>query len=588
MSIWTKWIWPGLVTTAFLTALVVWFETGRVEAELAARAQAALGPTAAWARLDLSGRDLAVTGFAPDEAAQAAALAAVHGVAGLRTVRDLTSLLPVQTPYRLTGEKGEGGITLTGFVPSDEARTKLLDTVSAALPGLELKANVDFARGAPDDLIARAGFAAAQFGHLADGGFEIVDGAITLSGTAVSPEDFDALHAALAAAPYEVAADIRPAAPREPAFLLIGRDDKGFTLSGHAPSAAARETLLTAVREAAEQGEIRSGLLVAAAPETEAEAWEAQAHEALAIAAELASGEVRVTAGRIDVSGETDEEAALARLRDRLGGELASGLALGTSDIGMRVVSPYVWSASLAGDRIELSGYLPAEADRAVILDEIRRRIGDVPITDTAKWAGGAPEGFERAVSVALAALGRFEKGSVKLEGQVLIIDGFAFAPDADKKIAELADTLPAGFSARSNVSLLPDPASTPDFHLDSSACQTLLDQLAARNTIRFETGKAQISEDSFGYLDRIGYAVRRCANEKLEIGGHTDAQGEEAANQALSVARAEAVAAYLVQAGVEAERLTMVGYGESRPVADNATEEGRAKNRRIEFRVRR
>jgi outer membrane protein OmpA-like peptidoglycan-associated protein len=77
------------------------------------------------------------------------------------------------------------------------------------------------------------------------------------------------------------------------------------------------------------------------------------------------------------------------------------------------------------------------------------------------------------------------------------------------------------------------------------------------------------------------------CKNEpgwKLVIEGHTDATGSDAHNQTLSQQRAESVKAYLVKAGVDGGRLKPTGFGESKPVADNATELGRAQNRRVEL----
>jgi OOP family OmpA-OmpF porin len=71
-----------------------------------------------------------------------------------------------------------------------------------------------------------------------------------------------------------------------------------------------------------------------------------------------------------------------------------------------------------------------------------------------------------------------------------------------------------------------------------------------------------------------------------VEVAGHTDFTGNEAFNKDLSQRRAEAVRQYLIQAGVEADHLTAVGYGSSQPVADNHTKAGRAKNRRVELRT--
>jgi outer membrane protein OmpA-like peptidoglycan-associated protein len=73
----------------------------------------------------------------------------------------------------------------------------------------------------------------------------------------------------------------------------------------------------------------------------------------------------------------------------------------------------------------------------------------------------------------------------------------------------------------------------------------------------------------------------------RIEIEGHTDAEGTDERNQRLSDRRARAVADFLTREGVEANRLSTVGYGATRPVADNDTEDGRARNRRIEFIVK-
>jgi OOP family OmpA-OmpF porin len=72
----------------------------------------------------------------------------------------------------------------------------------------------------------------------------------------------------------------------------------------------------------------------------------------------------------------------------------------------------------------------------------------------------------------------------------------------------------------------------------------------------------------------------------RIEIGGHTDSDGSEADNQKLSEDRAMAVAGYIAKAGVDAGRLSAKGFGEAKPVAENTTPEGKAQNRRIEFRV--
>jgi OmpA-OmpF porin, OOP family len=101
---------------------------------------------------------------------------------------------------------------------------------------------------------------------------------------------------------------------------------------------------------------------------------------------------------------------------------------------------------------------------------------------------------------------------------------------------------------------------------------------------INFETGKATIQPDSDPLLDDVAAMLTGAPALQLEVGGHTDNVGTPEANLRLSEDRAKAVAAALAKRGVDASRLTAKGYGPSSPVADNRTEEGRAKNRRVEL----
>lgn len=103
---------------------------------------------------------------------------------------------------------------------------------------------------------------------------------------------------------------------------------------------------------------------------------------------------------------------------------------------------------------------------------------------------------------------------------------------------------------------------------------------------IQFESGKDVIKKTSFPILNKVVTVMKDNPSYELEINGHTDSQGDDAKNLLLSEARANAVKAYLVKNGVAAEKLTAKGYGETVPVADNKTAAGKAKNRRVEFKV--
>ena len=101
---------------------------------------------------------------------------------------------------------------------------------------------------------------------------------------------------------------------------------------------------------------------------------------------------------------------------------------------------------------------------------------------------------------------------------------------------------------------------------------------------ITFETGKADIKPESYVEINRIAKLMQENPNLSFEVQGHCDASGSDKVNDPLSQKRAEAIVAALVEQGIAQARLTAVGKGSRQPIADNSSDEGRAKNRRVEF----
>ena len=101
---------------------------------------------------------------------------------------------------------------------------------------------------------------------------------------------------------------------------------------------------------------------------------------------------------------------------------------------------------------------------------------------------------------------------------------------------------------------------------------------------VNFDYDKSTLRPDAAATLDEAAATLKEWGNVQVEVAGHTDSKGSDAYNMHLSTHRANAVRDYLIGKGIEASRLTAKGYGESQPVADNSTEEGRFKNRRVEL----
>lgn len=120
----------------------------------------------------------------------------------------------------------------------------------------------------------------------------------------------------------------------------------------------------------------------------------------------------------------------------------------------------------------------------------------------------------------------------------------------------------------------------------DSQACQVRFDTLSRSGNIHFAHNSSVLESESAPLLESVAYIVERCPDLVIEVAGHTDSFGNSAYNMQLSRARAQSVVDYLAGFGLSSERFVSRGYGETRPVASNSTNEGRGKNRRIEFSV--
>lgn len=296
----------------------------------------------------------------------------------------------------------------------------------------------------------------------------------------------------------------------------------------------------------------------------------------------------RLKEGRITLS---DRAVSLAGMARELGGREAIAAALRNLPEGFSVAEnaiaapPYVFQANKdpVGGALTLTGYVPDNTAHAVLAAAAQRKFFDEKVVDNLKASIGAPRGFAEAVIQALGALSRLSTGSLVVSDREVRLSGDALYNGAARQIREeLPKELPRGWTVKAEVSV--KPAAAP---VDASVCQRLFTEILGKGKVRFESGSATINPDSAGLLDRLAETALRCPTASVEIAGHTDNQGDDATNQTLSEKRAQAVVDFFVRAGLPADRFKAVGYGSTQPVADNATEQGRAKNRRIDFLVR-
>jgi OOP family OmpA-OmpF porin len=287
----------------------------------------------------------------------------------------------------------------------------------------------------------------------------------------------------------------------------------------------------------------------------------------------------------------TDTKVSLSGMARDLGGREAIAAALKNLPEGFSVAAneiaapPYIFQAykDPVAVTLTLTGYVPDNNIHAALVAAAGRKFFNEKVVDNLKASVGAPPGFAAAVAPALGALSRLSTGTLVVSDREVKLSGDAFYDAAAVQIrAGLGKDFPKEWHLKADISV--KPAAAP---VDATVCQQLFSDLLGKGKIRFDSGRATIDPDSAGLLDRLIETALRCPAANIEVAGHTDTDGEDASNQTLSEKRAQAVADYLVKAGLPADRFTATGYGSTQPVASNDTDEGRAQNRRIEFVVR-
>lgn len=429
------------------------------------------------------------------------------------------------------------------------------------------------------DLAARA--AIALKGNVLDAArVEAAGRDLTLSADAFSEEGRQSALAIVEAVPgTRLIEDRTKVIPEAKPFAWSGeRDVTRFTLSGNVPTPAIRGRLDDALRglaggaEVVDRMEYRRG-----APQR----FDATAQLLIEQLARLSSGKITLSDSAVSLKGMARELGGREAIVDALK-KLPEGFSVAENAIQ---APPYIFQANKdpVAATVTLSGYVPDNNIHSTIVAAAKRKFFNEQIVDNLKGSVGSPPGFTQGVIEALGGLSRLSTGVLTVSDNDVKLTGDALYDLAIEQISsDLSTNLPQGWHSKADVTAKP-PASS----VDSTVCQQLFAELLAKSKIRFESAKASIDRDSVGLLDRMIETAMRCPSAEIEVGGHTDADGDADANMALSQRRAQAVVDYMVRAGVPGDRLKAVGYGASEPLASNDSDEGKAQNRRIEFLVR-
>ena len=552
-----------------------------------------------WVLVSADGLQLGLTGTAPTEADRFRAITVAGGLVDSARLIDnmaVAEATAIQAPlFSMELLRNGDGISVIGLIPAATERaaiTAQIATVAAGASVTDMLETADYP--VPPGWPQSVDFGLQALKALPRSKISISPNRVTVTAISDSTAEKTRLEAALAKlVPEGLAVQIGISAPRPvitPFTLRFLIDDGGARFDAcSADTAAARDRILQAAAEAGMGGgsDCTIGLGV---PSPQ---WGAAVATGIAGLAELGGG--TLTFSDTDVSLIAGAAVTQASF-DRVVGDLEAKLP---DVFSLQSVMPEKTSAVAAGDgppeftatlsdtgQVQLRGRLPDERVRNAVDSYARARFGSEAVYTAARLDPNLPDGWPIRVLSALEALAELDHGDVRVQQDLLEVRGVTGNPAASAAISRvLSEKLGQGKDFRIIVSY--DKTLDPNAGLPTAReCGELINAQLARKKITFAPGSAEIDAAANPTLTGIAKVLSRCGTIPFEIGGHTDAQGGDEMNRALSQLRAEAVQQALMAQGVLVAGLTAMGYGETQPIGDNKTVDGRETNRRIEFRL--
>jgi len=230
-------------------------------------------------------------------------------------------------------------------------------------------------------------------------------------------------------------------------------------------------------------------------------------------------------------------------------------------------------------DGMTLSGRL-APDDTIRLVEAAAATFGALQVTDAiVSDPGTTRPDWVDPLADALPSLGLVAEPGLAVSGSTLTLAGDIASEERRAAVLTAFESLGLEIGDGLSIAAPPDQGT-------AAALEAALNAALDDASILFETGSSELSPGGSTQLDEIASLLIAVPGARVEVGGHTDSEGPAAGNLLLSQARADAVAAYLLDTDVDPVQITSVGYGEDQPIADNTTPEGRAANRRIAFTV--
>ncbi|MCB6179148.1 OmpA family protein [Rhodobacter sp. Har01] len=552
-----------------------------------------------WVGVESDGLQVFLTGTAPTEAARFTVLNLVGSVVDSSRIRDGLDVAPASAlaPPRFSVEmlRNDDGIQLIGLIPKTTqigglTAADLAQAAAALTPGVEPANMLQAAEYAPPetwDAALRFGLEALKM--LERSKISVMADRVEVTAIADSAEEKRQFEADLMASVPEgvkLVADI--SAPRPvitPFTLRFIKDATGARFDAcSADTARAQGQILAAAREAGMTEDVACTIGMG----VPSPRWGEAAAAGIRAVAALNAGTLTFSDTDITlVAGDGVTQAEFDRVVGELRASLPDVFSLDATPPRAETAAqgPAEFTATLSAEgKVELRGRLVDETQQAAVDAFARAQFGADLVYVATLLDQNLPDGWPVRVLAGLEALGQLHDGSLLVRSDLVEVKGVTGSQEARAKITQiLSSRLGQGQTFRVDVRY--------DEELDPLAalptpeeCEANLRTVMASQKITFTPGSAEIASEAGPVIDALAKILQDCPGLWMEIAGHTDSQGSEGGNQALSQARAEAVLIALQGRRVDVSGMTAVGYGEALPIADNETEAGREANRRIEF----
>ena len=552
-----------------------------------------------WASVQTDGLKVVLEGEAASEALRFKALAAAGQIVEAARVIDNFTITdsrpPVAPKFSVEILRNDKSISLIGLVPTkaDDANFKdRVARIAGDLPVADFLETADYP--VPDAWSSVISYGLLALERLEHSKISIGETQVTIEAIGESEAQKSKLLEELTRrTPADITSKIGISAPRPviTPFTLrfrITADGASFdACSADSPEAAVQ--ILAAAKAAglAEEATCRQGLGVPSP------LWSKAATQAIAALAKLGGGSVTLSDADVTLTAPAGTDPTLFdTITSRLDGDLPEVFALNP----ILLVAPETpeddaaipeMVATLSPEgQVQIRGPVISPRAQRTLQTFAYAVFGSEDVYLSTKLQDNLPEGWMVRSLASLAGLSKLNSGIATVSPNAIDIIGLTGRRSAKTDIAQiLIDRLGDGAEFELEVTYLEelDPLARM---LNGAECVAEITDLASQNKIKFEPGSATLDGDSRDTVQAIAEVFERCLEAPIEIGGHTDSQGREEMNLNLSKSRAEAVLTALRGARVKLKSLTAEGYGETQPIADNGTEEGREANRRIEFRL--